>query len=103
MVTGGWDASRKKQIATTEIMSGTAPGGWRSVGRLPSARNAPRGITVANMIFVTGGRARSGAVAEILQFDPTSEEWVVTGQMKKERYAHAVTVMPFGLINEMCI
>jgi len=100
LVTGGWDGGN--YLATTEIMS-SGSGGWKSVGRLPSVRHSPRGITVANRIFVTGGWNGTHSIGDILQFDPISNEWMEIGQMNQSRNGHAVSVIPLDQANKMCI
>ena len=115
-MTGGWDGNNL--IASTEVLS-SASGGWKSVGELPSARSGLRGITLANKIFVSGylspetsenklyilgGINECGnEFADILQFNPTSNQWEEAGQMKKGREGHAVSLIPLDEALKLCV
>ena len=39
---------------------------------------------------------------EIMEYLTSSEEWVTVGNMREGRYAHAVTVIPLSLAEELC-
>ena len=55
MVTGGMNRSWK-DIGTTEILKKEGGTSWQTAASLPSARHAPKGITLPNGKFlVTGG------------------------------------------------
>ena len=115
-MTGGWDG--KNQLVSTEVISSVS-GGWKYVGELPSKRWILRGITLANKIFVSGYLSPEtsenklfilGGVtgcgnqfADILQFNPTSNQWEEAGQMKKGREGHAVSLIPLDQAQKLCL
>ena len=51
LVAGGWDGYNR--LSSTEILV-TLAGGWRTVGRLPSAVTALRGATLDNTVYMLG-------------------------------------------------
>ena len=54
MVTGGMNRSWK-DIGTTEILKKEGGTSWQTAASLPSARHAPKGITLANGKFLVTG------------------------------------------------
>ena len=118
-MTGG--SYKGAKLASTEIlsMSISGSGGWKYVGELPSPRLYLKGITLKNKIIVTGFiRVQNvhkinfiilggcigyeKGVADILQFDPTSNQWVETGQMNKKNCAHSVSLIPLDEAKKLC-
>ena len=41
-------------------------------------------------------------LVDILQFDPTSNQWEVAGRMNKERLSHAVSLIPLDEAKKLC-
>jgi len=80
-------------VSSTEVMEATATS-WSFAGDLPTARRDLVGISLNNQIFMTGGNADAGFLAEILEFDKESREWrILTAEMGVARTNHAVTVI----------
>ena len=114
-MTGGYDINHR--LSSTEVISSVS-GGWKYVGELPSKRWILRSITLANKIFVSGylspetsenklfilgGVNAGGHLADILQFNPTSNQWEEAGQMKKGREGHAVSLIPLDEAQKLCV
>ena len=51
----------------------------------------------------TGGEDHQYAYNEILQFHPDTKEWILAGHMIEERYQHALSVINFKDVRELCI
>ena len=44
----------------------------------------------------------TGAIDEILEFDPVNGKWKEVGKMKKARYSHAVSVIEYSEVEQLC-
>merc|ERR1719347_1362244 len=84
LVTGGWNWNSNDRtggrVSSTELLEATATS-WTFAGNLPTARRDLVGISLNNQIFMTGGNADAGSLAEILEFDKDTEEWNITAEM----------------------
>jgi len=75
---------------------------WLHVGNLPRPTHALKGISVNNQIFVTGGYGGE-YLKTILKFNPASNEWEKSGEMKFARGYHAVAVLPLKEVEPYCL
>ena len=83
------------------------PGGqWREAGDLPSTIWGLREASLHGVLHVTGGDTTDGGTggesANILAWDPVSEEWAVAGHMLEARYQHGVTKIPLSAVASLC-
>ena len=99
LVTGGYSACCF--LRSTEVL--TLPGGrWREAGELPSSRFGLRGASLHGVLHVTGGYTGTSDTAEILSWDPVSEEWGVAGTMVEAREYHGLTEIPLHAVTSLC-
>merc|ERR1719342_514219 len=98
LVTGGYNG---RNIISTEVMS-ASESTWSYVGNLPIAAYIMRGISVNNHIFLTGGYGVE-YLNTILKFNPVSNEWEKTGEMRFARSDHAVAVLPLKEVKPYCL
>ena len=55
------------------------------------------------MVYL-GGYVNSGdALADILKFNPATNQWEKTGEMKNARDSHAVTILPLKEVKQYCL
>jgi len=96
LVTGGWNWNSNDRtggrVDSTELLEATATS-WTFAGNLPTARRDLVGISLNNQIFMTGGNADAGSLADILEFDKGTKEWSGVAEMSGARTHHAVTVI----------
>ena len=114
MVTGGMNRFWK-DIATTEILKKEGGTPWQKAASLPSARHAPKGITLPNgkflvtgdglcstlmhglscIIIITGGVDKKKKVLkDILEYDAEEDKWSKVGDLPHPRYHHAISLVP---------
>jgi len=72
---------------------------------LPKETANLAGVSLNNQVFVTGGCDHDNRhiYPDILKFDPDTKKWVKTGDMRIERFLHAVTVLPRNEIEPYCL
>ena len=116
MVTGGYHGGR---LASTEILLEGASQ-WVYSGALPSAAEQLKGATIANKLIIAGinrgnavnvriyhillqliGGYRS--MDDILEWDPTAEEWKHIGNLNQGRRYHAMDIVDIVDVIEFCI
>ena len=97
------------------------PGVRLLAGQLPRPLSGVRVATAANTLYMLGGQIVSswrpctnlrfqgrGAdssheyYAEILRFQPDTEEWVLAGSMLQQRYDHASATIHFEDVRDVC-
>ena len=54
-------------------------------------------------LVILGGSNGTRFLVDILQFDPTTNQWEEAGQMKKERRDHAVSLIPLDEAQKLCV
>ena len=55
-----------------------------------------------NSIFNLGGYNGTSVVADILKFNPATDQWEKTGEMNTARSYHAVTALPLKEVEPFC-
>ena len=116
LVTGGYPYTD-----ITELLD-PGSGSWRLAGQLPRPLSGVRVATVANTLHAgwadctdciitallyqspcSGGADSSHEYyAEILRFQPDTEEWVLAGSMLQQRYDHASATIHFEDVRDVC-
>jgi len=99
LVTGGHDNGGHR-ILSTEIMSSSLAR-WVYVGNLPTAMYGLKGISISNQIFITGG-SNGTDIADILKYNPATDQWEKTGNMNTARHNHAVAALPLKEVEPFC-
>jgi len=78
---------------SVEVLTADSPT-WTHTTHLPSAVYGLRGVTVANILYMTGGEVNDDhAKNKILAWLEKEQEWEHTGNMVEGRYYHAVTTI----------
>ena len=82
-----------------------ASGKWTAIASLPDGRSHFEGSTIVHngKILVAGGRCNSSTpprdlVADILQYDPTSDRWSVFGSMPQALMAPSAAIFGDRLV-----
>jgi len=103
LVTGGYNGNCNNNCNTisTEVMSASGTN-WYYVGNLPRPTRGLKGMSINNQIFVTGGYMGE-YLKTILRFNPASNEWEKSGEMKFARRYHAVAVLPLKEVKPYCL
>ena len=52
---------------------------------------------------ILGGWNFKTRMADILQYDATSNKWIEIGKMKKARMNHAVSLIPLAEAQKLCV
>jgi len=101
LVTGGLN---KITLDTTELSFNE--GDWSVVtsGNLPTARIGPRGVSLYNRVFMTGGweYPNSDFNSDVLEWDIYSEQWSKRSLIEPRVY-HSVSVLPWNDVEPYCI
>jgi hypothetical protein len=100
VVTGGYSGG---SLDTTETLDYSTPGSaWTLMtARLPSARRTLRGLTVANIFYVTGGWT-SGPIKDVLAWNMMTKAWEEQSPLTIARGNHAVVAAPSVAIADWC-
>jgi len=101
LVTGGYNENIDgKYLSSTELLKKNAAS-WIYSEALPSppGRIGLRGVNIDNRLLMTGGY-RSGK--DILEYNPSTGNWSLVGQMMIGRNQHAVSIVPAEDINMYC-
>jgi len=94
LVAGGWD------ISSTEILTRTSSA-WVMVNSLPRKIFAVRGVTLDNILYMTGGLDDGDNERDEI-YKWTGQQWVEVGKMKKARSFHAVSTIRLDDIKDFC-
>merc|ERR1711892_133839 len=89
IVAGGWD--HNINLSSTEVLTSVSPS-WTISTRLPRAMYGLRGVTVSNILYMTGGED-STYRNEIIAWRDEEQKWEEMGKMRVARYYHAVTTI----------
>ena len=116
LVTGGLD-DHEKLLSTTEIFY-IGSHRWTEVGQLPLALTTLRGVTVENIVLMTGKTWLSGChrhhlIAggsddksnihdEILSYNVETKAWNQVGHMRRKRDMHSVSPINFEHYKQYC-
>ena len=108
LVAGGIDAGFKNTFSSTEVYR---EGRWSTVGPLPAMVHGLKGVTVDNIVFMTGEVLIHGVLnlillfvggfndfedfSDIWQYDPETEAWALAIYMRGVRTYHAVTAVNY--------
>ena len=99
-MTGGHDSGRERLSSTEVYKEGRA---WREAGELPGARQALRGVSLGDRLFMTGGKDPSDSdLTSVLVWQPDTESWLPAGNMAEGRRHHAVTAVSATFIRDHC-
>jgi len=102
LVMGGMDGEDKKLQSMEQLTEGKES--WEEKGTaLPHPLTSLRAVTVANIVYLTGGEDGSGEVRdEIYRLDVTTLDWVKEGKMSQARASHAVSLINYDLVEQFC-
>ena len=127
LVTGGYtklELHLGRTLASTELMVEDSRGQatlWTEAGPLPSPRQALRGVSLNNNIFMTGSvwimfiylfrqiNFLSGGIdfdtyhRSVLLFDAASQGWVEVGEMGVSRAWHGAGLVTRGELEQSCL
>ena len=99
-MTGGYNDN--KYLSSTELLQDKSPH-WVSTGPLPSPRAYLAGVTIHQRVLVTGGSEKGEYHDDILEFDPSTEEWILLDKMRVARRTHAVSVVNWEDVRQFCV
>jgi len=97
LVAGGYDYVGR--LSSTEMLTRTSSA-WVMVNSLPRKIQGVRGVTLAHILYMTGGWDGDNARDEIYKW--TGQQWVEVGKMKKGRAEHAVSTIRLDDIKDFC-
>jgi len=95
LVAGGYNTNQFSSLeSSTEVLTTNSPA-WSLAAYLPNAMWALRGVTVANILYMTAGNTGSTGSDrdEILAWLDNEQKWEESGKMKMPRSMHAVTTI----------
>ena len=102
IVAGGYDSSDRNLDSTETLDLSSSGAQWNlRTGKLPSRRWGLRGVTLANIFYVSGGYDGS-YLDSIVAWTDATEEWTRAGTLTTARHYHAVASIPSSAVQEWC-
>jgi hypothetical protein len=99
LVAGGVDDSYNRLSDSTEMLKSTSSA-WVTVNNLPRKMYGIRGVTLGNILYMTGGYDGDNIRDEILKW--TGQDWEEVGKMKEARRFHEVSIIRLDEIEDYC-
>jgi len=90
LVTGGYNKGNS-DISSTELLPSPSSA-WVMASSLPRALYGMKGVTVAGVLYITGGFGFSSNTRNEV-YSWTDDEWLEVGKMKEARNYHAVSTI----------
>jgi len=102
LVTGGQHHTQNSgNLDTTELLSQGATS-WVTSGALPGPRKGLKAARLNEKLILSGGHHDGVDLDDILEWDPSTEQWSTVGSLQQARKHHGMSAIRLSDVSDYC-